>query len=114
MDGGTSPSRAVSNQGPGIFRRRISAQAYVEAGGLSWALGVPIAGCFTGRAHHSVVVLERWGGGLRHNRGLGLEPHRRRMSSQFFCTIYKCPFPLMIFSHLAGSVAFPFGVSENS
>ena len=81
MDGGTSPSRAVSNQGPGIFRRRISAQAYVEAGGLSWALGVPIAGCFTGRAHHSVVVLERWGGGLRHNRGTWLEPYRRCISA---------------------------------
>ena len=53
----------------------------LRLGGLTWALGVPIAGCFTGRAHHSVVVLERWGGGLRHNWGSGLEPHRRRISA---------------------------------
>ena len=27
--------------------------------GLSWALGMPIEGCFTGSAHQSVIVLER-------------------------------------------------------
>ena len=124
----------------------------LRLGGLSWVLGVPIVGCFTGRAHHSVVVLERWGGGLRHNWGTGLEPHRRRISAQahaeagglvlgfgrvnccmlhwegtsfscsaravglwrFHSVFRKCPSSIMIFSHLAVSVAVPFGVSENS
>ena len=56
----------------------------LRLGGLSRAVGVSIAVCFTGRAHHSVVVLERWGCGMRHNWGTGLEPNRRRISASAY------------------------------
>ena len=72
---GTTGARGL-NLTDDAFRRKLM----LRLGGLSWALGVPIVRCFTGRAHHSVVVLERWGGGLRHNWGMGLEPHLRCIS----------------------------------
>ena len=51
----------------------------LRLGGVSWSLGMPILGCLIRRAHHSVVVLEQWGGGLWHNWGSGLKPLRRRI-----------------------------------